>query len=143
MALKKNKEGNIKDTIVNKKKLKEKAWNVFSLWIRNRDKKCVSCGIQFWNEQLGEFGVKGLQGGHFHHAVLDFDEENINAQCSQCNHYKSGNLAKYSLYLLNKLGEERFKKLGIRASMAQKGKLHNIEYYQHIIDQYKLSTPDY
>src|SRR3990167_3937552 len=67
--------------------LHKKAWNVFSKWIRERDKTCITCGSR-----------SSLQAGHFWHGVLDFDPMNINAQCSGCNHFKSGNLAIYSTY---------------------------------------------
>ena len=75
----------------------KKAWKVFSKWIRNRDKRCVTCG-----------STKQLQAGHFWHNVLDFDEININAQCVYCNHFLSGNLASYSAYLIRKYGKRAF-----------------------------------
>lgn len=137
MALKKNKLGEIKDTQENRKKLKDKAWNTFSIYIRLRDKKCVACGATFWDSEKGEWSIVGLQAGHFHHNVLDFDEENVNAECSQCNHYKSGNLAPYSVYLLNKLGKKGFNDLAIRAKQALKGELLSIKDYQEIILKYE------
>lgn len=103
----------------------DKAWKVFSAWIRERDKRCVTCD-------------KGLaeQGGHFFHAVLDFDEENINGQCVRCNHWLSGNLAPYSVYLLKKLGKKKFEALDIRHTRAIGGEGHDIEFYQSIIEKY-------
>ena len=138
MAVKKNKLGEIKNTIINKKKLKAKAWTVFSIWIRNRDKICVACGARMWDSELGEYSIKGLHAGHFHHNVLDFDEENINAECVQCNTYNAGNLAPYSVYLVNKIGIERFNALGLRAKQALRGELMEIQDYQNIIAKYSL-----
>lgn len=134
--LKKDKAGKVKDTIENKKKLKAKAWDAFSLWVRKRDRCCVTCGYAFWDEQLGEWSVKGLQAGHFHHTVLDFDEMNINAQCNQCNHYKSGNLSKYSVYLIQKHGPDKFMELAMRAKKALAGELRSVNDYQEIIRKY-------
>lgn len=135
--MRKDKEGKVKDTQVNRKLMKKKAWVVFSEWIRKRDRQCVTCGKAYWEQELGEWTIKGLQAGHFHHNVLDFDEENVNCQCSQCNHYMSGNLAKYSIYLLDRLGKKKFMDLGIRAKMALKGELKSVEDYQKIIERYK------
>ncbi len=109
------------------KRMKDRAWNTFSLWIRNRDKRCVTCG-----------STEGLQAGHFWHNILDFDEENINAQCSRCNHYLSGNLAVYASYLLSKLGSKGFRALDLRHTRAMSGRKMDIEDYQAIIDKYKL-----
>lgn len=136
--LKKDKLGNIKDIIENKKKLKQKAWDTFSVWVRRRDRACVTCGNATWDEDLGEWSIKGLQAGHFHHTVLDFDEMNINAQCKQCNHYKSGAASKYSVFLVGKYGEKKFLELAIRAKQALKGELRSVEEYQAIINKYTI-----
>lgn len=110
--------------------LKKKAWDTFSKWIRARDKACVTCGSQ-----------NSLQAGHFWHAVLDFDEENINAQCSGYNHFKSGNLAYYQSYLRKKLGNEKFDALEKRHYLALGGEKRSAEDYKAIIEKYKdLST---
>lgn len=107
--------------------LHRKAWDTFSKWIRNRDKRCVTCGSE-----------NQLQAGHFFHNVLDFDEENISAQCKKCNHFLSGNLAVYSVYLLNKLGQEKFEALNIRHYRAMKGEKFSPEDYKAIIDKYTI-----
>lgn len=110
-----------------KKSLHKKAWDTFSKWIRNRDKRCVTCGER-----------NGLQAGHFWHNVLDFDEININAQCARCNHYLSGNLATYSAYLIQRYGVEDFKKLEIRHYMAMKGEYRTETDYDNLIEKYQL-----
>ena len=106
--------------------LKAQAWEKFSKWVQRRDKKCVCCG-----------SIHRLCGGHFYHGVLDFDEENINAQCNQCNTYKSGNLAVYSNYLLNKLGTKKFKALNLRHYQAMKAEIRTAEDYKAIIKRYE------
>lgn len=106
---------------------KRKAWETFSKWVRDRDKRCITCG-----------STNRLCAGHFWHGVLDFDEENINCQCDQCNRYKSGNLATYSVYLLNKLGQEKFDALNIRHTRALGGEKRTPEEYGALIEKYKL-----
>lgn len=110
-----------------KARLKDNAWKVFSAYIRNRDKRCVTCA-----NGLAE------NAGHFWHAVLDFDEENINGQCVRCNKWLSGNLAPYSVYLLNKIGKKKFDALDIRHTRAIGGEGHDEIFYQNIIDKYKM-----
>lgn len=107
--------------------LKRKAWNVFSKWVRERDKRCVTCGSR-----------DQLQAGHFWHGVLDFDEKNINAQCKQCNYFMSGNLAPYSMYLINKYGPEECRKLEARHWIAMKGEFRSDKDYLDIIEKYTL-----
>lgn len=110
--------------------LKKKAWDTFSKWIRARDKKCITCNVN-------GSGSNYLQAGHFWHGVLDFDEENINAQCVHCNKYLSGNGTHYSVYLLNKLGKKGFDALNIRHTKAIGGEKRTDEQYNEIIKKYK------
>jgi hypothetical protein len=105
--------------------LKRKAWDTFSKWVRERDKKCVTCG-----------SINQLQGGHFWHGVLDFDEINVNAQCKRCNVWLSGNLAMYSTYLIEKYGIKAFEDLKIRHYRAMKGIKMNELDYERIINHY-------
>lgn len=61
--------------------LHDKLWNIFSIYIRRRDGGvCFTCNERKWDEELGEWTIKGMQAGHFYHNVLDFDEMNINCQ---------------------------------------------------------------
>ena len=109
--------------------IKEKAWKVFSLFIRNRDKfVCFTCGVR------GDRTT--TNAGHFKHNVLDFDEVNIHCQCIQCNHYKSGNLDVYAEKLIKEYGYDKFNNLCLRAKMAQRGERMTIQDYQNIIDKY-------
>lgn len=114
---------------VGKPTLHKKAWAVFSKWVRNRDKRCVTCG-----------STKTLQAGHFYHNVLDFDEININTQCTYCNKHKHGNLAIYSAYLLNKYGQQALEQLNARHYLALRGEFRTDEEYRQIMEKYKLST---
>ncbi len=107
--------------------LHDKAWAVFSKWVRARDGRCITCG-----------SYDTLQAGHFWHNCLDFDEMNINAQCSACNHYRSGNLALYAAYLLHKYGPEEFNKLEIRHYLSLKGDKKSEQDYLGLIAKYRI-----
>lgn len=126
-----------KDTITNRKKLHKKLWSIFSIYIRKRDKKCYTCLKMIWDEQLGEWSIKGLEAGHFKHNVLDFDEMNIHAQCTHCNHYNSGKLDVYAENLIRDYGLKEFQNLCDRAKNALKGELHSVEWYLERIEFYK------
>jgi hypothetical protein len=100
------------------KSSKKRAWSAFSKYVLARDKyKCITCG------------GKADNAGHFYHNVLDFDEMNINAQCSRENLYLSGNLAVYAEKLLAKYGEKKMKELSARRYKALAGEKRTIEEY--------------
>jgi hypothetical protein len=107
------------------KSAKARAWKYFSAYIRKRDPRCVTCG------------APTTQAGHFWHNVLDFDEENVNGQDVRCNHFLSGNLAVYSVYLLKKLGKKKFDALDIRHTKAIGGEKRTVEELLAIGDKYK------
>lgn len=80
--------------------LKEtKAWKVFSLYIRQRDGRCISCGVRKpWKE---------LDAGHFIPGSvcgkeLFFSELNVFAQCTACNRFRHGNASGYAIELARK-----------------------------------------
>lgn len=70
-------------------------------YIRARDgDTCISCG-----DHAGRL----ITAGHYRHAsqpALRFHWANINAQCSRCNLYLSGNLAAYEKALIEKVGQD-------------------------------------
>jgi len=110
--------------------LRDKAWSTFSKWIRKRDPFCVTHLV------MGK-KIPSENAGHFWHAVLDFDEDNINGQCVNCNKWNSGRLAEYSKYLIEKIGIKKFKELDIRHTMAMDGEYRTEEDYQNIIKKYE------
>lgn len=109
--------------------LKKKAWRTFSKWIRNRDLFCITHLV------MGK-KVPSENAGHYWHAVLDFDEENINGQCINCNKWNSGRLAEYGTYLRKKLGNKKFDALDIRHTRALAGEYKTDQEYQNIIKKY-------
>ena len=77
---------------------KDKAWKAFSLYIRTRDKKCVTC-------KTG----KADQAGHFidgrNNAVL-FSEKGVHGQCYHCNVGLKGNKLEYFIFMEKTYGRE-------------------------------------
>lgn len=82
------------------RKLEEKLWTVFSLWIRKRhaDKDgyvaCYTCGVRKH--------YKELQAGHYikrARKILKFDERNVKPQCVACNLYRDGNQDAFAEHL--------------------------------------------
>ncbi len=120
------------------KTLKEEAWKEFSIYIRTRDGgKCFTCDTRNWDEELGEWTIKGMNAGHFIHNVLDFDEMNVNCQCVKCNKWNHGKGTEYSIRLIRKYGLPAVEKLHQRASMALKGQKYSEEEIIEIRDKYK------
>ena len=88
-----------------KKTIKDRAWRVFSKFIRLRDAlkttgtlthvKCITCGKLL--------SVSFCDAGHFvsrrYNATL-FDERNVNTQCRYCNRFLDGNLLEYRRQLI-------------------------------------------
>jgi hypothetical protein len=81
---------------------------VFNEFIRLRDKlsPCISCGKPL--------PVK-YDAGHFYsvgsYPNLRFNEDNVHAQCVECNQHKHGNLLEYAPRLTERIGFERASKL--------------------------------
>lgn len=75
---------------------------VFNAFVRLRDAglPCISCGTSTGQMQAGHYRPKG---GHGH---LRWHEDNVHAQCSTCNNYRSGNLTAYRPGLISKVGQE-------------------------------------
>jgi hypothetical protein len=106
-------------------KLKKRAEAVFHKFIVLRDKNtCFTCGNT------------GNQAGHFCHSRLDFDEINLNCQCVRCNHFLSGNLGRYAIFLDKVYGAGTAEALILR-SHTQSNKFSRDELNE-IIEKYGL-----
>lgn len=114
-------------------KLKKKLWEVFSKYIRVRDKfTCFTCG------RVGTGG--GIHAGHFipksvSGLSLYFSEEAVNAQCYHCNINLSGNWLAYEEAMIRKHGKERTEELkrearGIKREYTSEEYAQLIEHYQ-------------
>lgn len=116
-----------------RKRAHERAWNAFSLYVRLRDAdingyvKCFTCDTPYH--------YKEMDAGHFiHRASLDFDEFNINPQCTKCNRYLSGNAIEYTLRMIRLYGQEVVDDLMARKNDPVKYKLSDLleleKYYK-------------
>jgi len=86
-------------------KLKRKLWTVFSKYIKERDDYiCFTCGRKAEGSGMhaGHFISKSVGG-----MLLYFHEDNVHAQCYNCNINLSGNQYIYG----QKLGEEKVAEL--------------------------------
>lgn len=115
--------------------LKEKSDRVFSLWIRHRDcpggqGRCISCGCGITPETC--------DCGHFvprANMATRYDEKNCAAQCYACNRYKDGNLAGFTIGLVERYGDGIISRLcALKRATAKFTKSD----YEELIKKYKL-----
>ena len=90
--------------------MKEKAWKVFSIYIKMKDADlmgdgmvtCCTCG------QRLHWADKKMQAGHFldgrSNSIL-FAEKCVHPQCSSCNVFKNGNKVEYYEFMLETYGK--------------------------------------
>lgn len=108
----------------------KKATKHFNAYIRERDDRqpCISCGA--WTY---------LQAGHFYSAGsvprLRFNEDNVHGQCMPCNYFASGNIHKYRVGLIKRIGLERVEELDRLSTL--KGFKWNRWELIAIIEKYK------
>lgn len=106
--------------------LKRKADRVFSLWVRQREKCCYTCG-----------STNNLQAGHFisrSYLALRYNETNVHSQCVSCNIFKSGNMPMYALKLINQYGNTILAELQV----LKRGKVSAPRvFYENIIEKYE------
>lgn len=82
---------------------------LFSIMIRERDKKCVLCNDTMRKAECSHFWGRGNK-------QTRFDAENAEYLCFTCHCRVEGNKqGEYRTYKLKKLGEEKYNALEIRA----------------------------
>jgi hypothetical protein len=116
------------------KKLEDKLWEIFSVFIRLRDSDsqgictCFTCGrLRHWTKVDCGHGI-GRQ-----HNATKFNEWNNNAQCKACNGFEGGMREKYKENMNKKYGPQTWEKMEIAARQTMKWSApllqNNIEYY--------------
>ena len=117
-------------------KLKKKAWEVFSLWIRKRDSdwrgygQCITCR-KVLKVPSGE-----AHAGHFRHGSTlrsYFYEKNVHLQCRSCNFFKDGARDLYALRLIEKYGDGIIQEIH---AVNKDTRTWNRKDLQEIIDKY-------
>lgn len=114
---------------------KKKLWKIFTLYVKERDRwQCFTCG---------KFATGwGMGGGHFVSAgasppSLYFHEDNVHAQCTDCNLTLEGNHYVYGV----KLGPRLANRL-IKMRQELVGEVWSIEKYQEMILKYEQKYKD-
>lgn len=111
--------------------LKRKLWKVFSQFIRQRDKNiCFTCG------RKGE--GKGMHAGHFvpksvGGLTLYFDEDNVHAQCYNCNINLGGNQYIYGIKLGKQMVDFLYARKHKLTKWSEEDYLEKIEHYTALI----------
>lgn len=94
--------------------VKQAQWS-FNAWIKARDasQPCISCGTTKPAEAW--IGGDGYHAGHFLSTAaapeLRFDERNVHKQCVKCNVHLSGNIARYRISLIERIGQAEVDRL--------------------------------
>jgi len=126
-----------------KQRLKDKAWKLFSEYIRRRDANpltgqtsCVTCGKRaHWKE---------LQAGHFiagRRLSILFDFRNCHAQCYGCNVGQCGQYVDYFIYMEDRYGRKIINEL---RRLKHESRKYSIGDYEELIQelQEKLDSLD-
>ena len=111
--------------------IKKKAWQIFSKWIRERDKyKCFTCNKKATGSAMhaGHYIPRGLSSN------LYFDPVNVNAQCYHCNINLFGNSDEYAQRIVLKYGWEELTRLRKAKSVK---KSWSKEELNEIIEKYE------
>ena len=112
------------------------AQSVFNKFIRLRDKNepCISCG----KYHKGQY-----HAGHYRSVgacpELRFCELNVHKQCAPCNDHKSGNIIKYRINLVKKIGVDKVEWL---ERQDHEPKKYTIEDCKEIIKYYKAKIKE-
>lgn len=116
------------------KALKGEAWKTIALYVRKRDKKCVSCATGL-ADNCGHYQVNTERNQELGGNALWYDVRNLNGQCVSCNKWRSGNLAPYAIYLEEKYGSGILQELRRLWQTPKKWTRQEIE---EIIEKYVL-----
>ena len=116
-------------------KLKAKLWKLFSLYIRQRDNyTCFTCGRKGDGSGMhaGHFVPKSIGG-----IALYFHEDNVHAQCYNCNINLSGNQYEYAKRLGIEKAEELLSLKNNITKWTEQDYYGKIEYYETKLSEKK------
>lgn len=111
------------------------AQRFFNQYIRVRDEHlpCISCQ---------RFHTGQYHAGHYRTVGssphLRFNEDNVHKQCSACNNHLSGNIVKFRMHLIDKIGLDKLEKLEVD----NEPKHYTIEEIKAIKTKYKNLTKE-
>lgn len=111
-------------------KIKELAWDYFSLYIRIRDNfQCVICHSRYEDGAIQQAGHVIPRGK----AILKFDEKNVNCQCIICNQSHNDRPKEYCSWFIRKYGEKLFLEYSDKSFQNKIYKINNND----ILETYK------
>lgn len=118
----------------------DKADQLFSRYIRLRDKFCMRCG----SKGNGKEGINGLQASHYYGRRREstrFDPANVDALCAGCHQeWGSTDREAYRVFKVRQLGLKGFKNLQIRAeSYMKKDRKAMVIAIKELLKQYEHS----
>lgn len=98
------------------KTLERKAWDVFARWVKRRDAKLSGSIALDWLKCYTcrkDILVTESHAGHFIHNrnIVRFNEKVVHGQCNKCNTYLRGNLAEYTIHMIEDYGREEVSRL--------------------------------
>lgn len=97
---------------------------------------CISSGKRLTVPSANAHAGHYFSAGHY--PSLRFNEDNVHLQGKSDNFFKSGNESMYRINLVNKIGEERVKKLETLAQMSKRIPFKWDRFYLiEIIETYK------
>jgi len=107
--------------------LKKKAQILFNKMIRKRDENepCISCGKPILEGDMDAghyFPTKGFD-------ALRFDPDNVHGEHSGCNRFDESHLIGYTHNLPERIGDERYDALCLRAHQYKQGTLESPYYF--------------
>lgn len=119
-----------------KKRLKLRAWKLFSEYIRRRDSdkegyvRCVTCNsLKHYSKQ---------QAGHFipgRNLSILFEQDCVHPQCRGCNLYGGGKAKEYFLFMRDRYGLKRIEELYVQANTTRK---YTESDYEKLIEDLKI-----
>lgn len=124
------------------KKLEDKLWEIFSIYIRLRDSdsqgvgKCFTCDKPIhWTK--GDCG----HGIPRQHKATKFNERNNHLQCKKCNGFEGGRREVYKERMNRRYGPQTWEKMEIASRQTFKASAfilqNNIEYYTQKVAELK------
>ena len=93
--------------------------NLFSKYVRLRDRKCLRCGLKGG----GDLGITGLQCSHFYgrrKQSVRFDLENADSLCPMCHKHFTEHKTEYEEWKLKRMGQKAYDLLLLRSNTTGK-----------------------
>ena len=120
------------------KSLKNKAWTVFSTYIRQKFAdssdfvSCYTCGNKIhWKESQTGHWIEG------HSNAVYINEDYVRPQCMRCNIFLKGNQGTFRDKIRQELGDERVDQLIIESKQVKILKSYD---YEELIEHYSNLT---